>query len=214
VRPAYRFAIGLAVIGTVFVVVGDRRDPFLWAYLGLFAALALYALLSIDDDLAKERFTPPTSGADGLSLRQVRLIAAAHILAGVLDSRFKWTSVPDPWRLLGLVGFGLGFLLVVEAMKTNRFFSSVVRIQNDRGHRVVDQGAYSWVRHPGYAGMIWSIPLGGLAMGSWLAVGFGLVYAALILRRVLFEDQFLQTNLDGYKAYTGRVRYRLIPGLW
>jgi protein-S-isoprenylcysteine O-methyltransferase Ste14 len=117
-------------------------------------------------------------------------------------------------RILGLVGFGLGFLLVVQAMKTNRFFSSVVRIQNDRGHHVIDQGAYSWVRHPGYAGMISAIPFGGLAMGSWIAVGFGLLYSALILRRVFFEDKFLQANLDGYSAYTGRVRYRLVPGVW
>jgi protein-S-isoprenylcysteine O-methyltransferase Ste14 len=209
-----RFGAGLTVAVSVFLIGADRRDPFLWAYLGLFASIALYARLSIDDDLARERFTPPTSGADALSLRQVRIVAAAHILSGILDSRFKWTSVPDEWRIVGLVGFALGFLLIVQAMKTNHFFSAVVRIQDDRGHHVVDSGAYSWVRHPGYAGMISAIPLGGLAMGSWIAVGFGLIYAALILRRVFFEDQFLQNNLQGYRAYTGRVRYRLVPRVW
>jgi protein-S-isoprenylcysteine O-methyltransferase Ste14 len=132
----------------------------------------------------------------------------------MIDSRFKWTTVPDSWRIAGLVGFTLGFLLIVQAMKTNRFFSSVVRIQEDRGHQVVDRGPYSLIRHPGYAGMMPAIPFGGLAMGSWIAVGFGLVYTALILRRVAFEDAFLQNNLAGYKAYAGRVPYRLIPGVW
>src|SRR5215203_1390074 len=183
-RPVFRFAIGLGVVATVFIAVADRRDPYLWAYLALFAGVALYALLSIDDDLAKERFTPPTSGADALSLRQVRLMGAAHVLAGILDSRFKWTSIPDRWRIVGLVGFALGFLLFVAAMKTNRFFSAVGRIQDDRGHHVVDRGAYSWVRHPGYAGMISAIPFSGLALGSWLSAGMGVVMSALILRRV------------------------------
>ena len=38
--------------------------------------------------------------------------------------------------------------------------------------------------------------------------------AGLILRRVAFEDSFLQANLAGYPEYTTRVRYRLIPGGW
>ena len=58
------------------------------------------------------------------------------------------------------------------------------------------------------------MPFSGLALGSWLAAGIGLVMSALILRRVLFEDAFLQKNLEGYAAYTRRVRHRLIPGVW
>ncbi|HXG56734.1 MAG TPA: isoprenylcysteine carboxylmethyltransferase family protein, partial [Vicinamibacterales bacterium] len=93
-------------------------------------------------------------------------------------------------------------------------FSSVVRIQEDRGHRLVDTGPYALIRHPGYAGMIPSIPLGALALGSWLAFVVALAYSLLILRRVRFEDGFLQRNLAGYEAYTHRVRYRLVPGVW
>jgi len=213
-KPILRFGLAIAIVASVYLLIGDRHDPFMWAYFGLFSAVSLYALLSIDEDLARERFTPPSRGADGVSLRQVRLVAMAHILAGFLDSRFKWTTVPDACRLVGLAGFTLGFLLFVQAMKTNRFFSSVVRIQDDRGHHVVDKGPYSFIRHPGYAGMMPAIPFGGLAMGSWIAVAVGLVYTALILRRVAFEDSFLQKNLEGYKAYAGRVRYRLVPGVW
>ena len=105
-------------------------------------------------------------------------------------------------------------MLIVRAMLANRFFSAVVRIQDDRGHHVVDRGPYSIVRHPGYAGMIVFAPLSGLALGSWLSVAVAFVYSALVARRVLFEDRFLRTNLDGYQAYTERVRYRLVPGLF
>jgi len=90
----------------------------------------------------------------------------------------------------------------------------VVRIQEDRGHRLVDTGPYAVIRHPGYAGMISAIPLGALALGSWLAVAVALLYSILIWRRVRFEDRFLQENLAGYEAYTRRVRYRLVPGVW
>jgi protein-S-isoprenylcysteine O-methyltransferase Ste14 len=62
--------------------------------------------------------------------------------------------------------------------------------------------------------MIAVAPMSGLALGSWISVGFALLYSALILRRVFFEDKFLRRNLDGYQAYAERVRYRLLPGVF
>ena len=108
----------------------------------------------------------------------------------------------------------LAMVLVYRAMHENKFFSSVIRVQTDRGHRVVETGPYSLVRHPGYAGMIAAMPLSGLALGSWLSFGVALVYSAMIVRRVLFEDAFLLQNLDGYPAYARRVTGRLVPRVW
>jgi protein-S-isoprenylcysteine O-methyltransferase Ste14 len=108
----------------------------------------------------------------------------------------------------------LCFVAMVHAMKANRFFSAVVRIQKDRGHRVVDQGPYAIVRHPGYAAMMPLMVFSGFAFGSWLAVAAGVVYATLIARRIVFEDAYLRANLPGYQDYTGRVRYRLLKGVW
>jgi protein-S-isoprenylcysteine O-methyltransferase Ste14 len=110
-----------------------------------------------------------------------------------------------------MIGFAA---LLIAAMRTNRFFSAVVRIQQERGHQVISSGPYSLIRHPGYAGMITAIPFSALALGSWLGVALAVAYAALIVRRVVFEDAFLQRNLPGYRDYATRVRYRLIPGAW
>ena len=129
--------------------------------------------------------------------------------------RWQFSHVPDGVRVLGLVGMAISVGLIFRAMMANRFFSAVVRIQKDRGHHVIDQGPYGVVRHPGYAGMIPSMPFSGLALGSWLsALRSASAYSLLMLRRVLFEDAYLRAHLAGYAEYAARVRYRLIPGVW
>jgi protein-S-isoprenylcysteine O-methyltransferase Ste14 len=215
-RRLLRWCMGVGLVGGLTLLVsGAWNDPWLWAYIATWAGVSLYALLSLDDDLARERFTPPDPGADRLSLRAVRLIALAHLIAGALDTgRLHLTSVDPSLRIAGFIGMAVSCLLMFHAMLSNRFFSSVVRIQKERGHRVVDTGPYALVRHPGYAGMILMAPFSGLALGSWISVAIALVYSALILRRVVFEDTFLRQNLEGYDAYTQRVRYRLVPGVF
>ena len=215
-KPLKRWLLVSGVISVaVFGLAGTWRDPWLWAYVIIWSATTCYALFSIDEDLARERFHPPTQGADAVALHVVRVVALSHLVVGALDSgRWHIAPVSPALRGFALAGMALTFGMFFRAMRENRFFSSVVRVQDERGHRVVDSGPYSVVRHPGYAGLIWAMPFSGLALGSWLAAGIGLLMSALILRRVLFEDAFLRKNLDGYVAYTHRVRHRLIPGVW
>lgn len=209
-----RWLITTSIAGGIVILGGDRRDPWLWAYVGVFASVGAYAISSMSDSLARERFHPPDPGADRLSLRTIRLVALLHVVVAVLDSRFGWSEVPAVLRGVGLAGFGLSFLLIVGAMQANQFFSAVVRIQDDRGHHLVDSGPYAIVRHPGYAGMIPAVPMSALALGSWVSLPFALLYSALILKRVLFEDAFLRAHLPGYTAYATRVRARLVPFVW
>jgi protein-S-isoprenylcysteine O-methyltransferase Ste14 len=205
----------IVLFGSLFLISGAWRDPWLWTYAATWAALLLYAVLGIDEDLAKERFRPPTRGADRAWLAVIQIVALGHLVLGALDlGRWHLADVPAPLRALAFAGMAASAILVFTSMQSNRFFSSVVRIQHDRGHRVVDTGPYARVRHPGYAGMTPLMAFSGLALGSWLAFGFGLLYGALILRRALFEDRFLQAHLDGYRDYAQRVPYRLVPGIW
>lgn len=215
-RLLRRWLLPWAVIAAgLCFLAGTVRDPWLWAYVGAFAFVGSYGMLTLDEDLARERFTPPSPGADRVPLRWIRLVAFAHLVVGALDSgRWHLAPVSPLVRVVGLAGVVVTALVVFRAMHANHYFSAVVRIQHDRGHHVVDTGPYSLVRHPGYAGMIPLVPFSGLALGSWLGFAVGLLYSALILRRVLFEDDFLQRNLAGYRDYTERVRYRLLPGVW
>lgn len=209
-----RWAIGTTVFGGAVLVFGNRHDPWLLTYVAAFAGVLLFALLGMDEDLARERFNPPSHGADRLSLRAIRLVALGHLVLGIADNRYGWSHVPDALRAVGIVGFVACFAVIAGAARTNRFFSSVVRIQTDRGHRVVDSGPYAVIRHPGYAAMLPVMQFSALALGSWYAVAAAFPYSALILRRLLFEDRYLKANLEGYAAYAGRVRYRLVPFVW
>jgi len=103
---------------------------------------------------------------------------------------------------------------VVWAMGANAFFSPLVRIQTERGHKVADTGPYKFIRHPGYIGaMIFSLGIP-LMLGSWWAVIPGLVSMILYFIRTALEDKTLQDELPGYLDYTQCVKYRLIPGVW
>ena len=136
------------------------------------------------------------------------------IVAG-LDHRFAWSPVFSVWLnitgiLLVAVGYGFGAWALAE----NRFFSSMTRIQTDRGHVVCDTGPYRIVRHPGYAGSLLSLPGMVLALDSaWMLVPavFALVISVI---RTALEDRTLQEELPGYAEYASRVRHRLLPGVY
>lgn len=136
------------------------------------------------------------------------------IVAG-LDHRYGWSPEFPLWLIvLGFILISLGYAFAVWALAENRFFSSVVRIQTDRGHVVCDSGPYRIVRHPGYAGNI--PPLLGivLALSSvWTLIPAAVALIIAVIRTAL-EDQALQEELPGYRDYAQRVRYRLIPGVY
>lgn len=136
------------------------------------------------------------------------------IVAG-LDHRFGWSPIFSLWLIvLGFLLISLGYAFAAWALAENRFFSSVVRIQTDRGHVVCDSGPYRIVRHPGYAGNILALPGIVLALGSlWTLIPAVIAIIIAVIRTEL-EDRTLQEELKGYKEYVQRVQYRLIPGIY
>jgi protein-S-isoprenylcysteine O-methyltransferase Ste14 len=132
-----------------------------------------------------------------------------------LDHRYDWSSEFPVWLILiGFILVSLGYAFAAWALAENRFFSSVVRIQTDRGHVVCDSGPYRIVRHPGYAGNILALLGIVLALGSvWTLIPAGVASVIAVIRTVL-EDQTLQEELPGYRDYARRVRYRLIPWIY
>jgi len=136
------------------------------------------------------------------------------IVAG-LDHRFGWSPEFPFWLIvLGFPLIALGYSFATWALIENQFFSSVVRIQMDRGHVVCDSGPYRVVRHPGYAGNIVALVGIVLALSSaWSLIPAAVALIITVVTTAL-EDQTLQEELPGYRDYARRVGYRLIPGIY
>lgn len=168
-------------------------------------------------DLVKERLRPGAGGKEGvLALLTLFGSGTAHYLVAALDlGRFHWSdTVPFRAQIAGLIGFVASIGVVFWATAVNPFFSPLVRIQRERGHRVISTGPYRYVRHPGYLAGVVMLPCSGLALGSWWSMLPAMVFALALIRRTNLEDRVLREELEGYTAYAERVRYRLIPGIW
>jgi protein-S-isoprenylcysteine O-methyltransferase Ste14 len=187
-----------------------------WVFLAIMAAWVVYVSRSVDPTLFRERFKPAGPTVDRYALRAIRAAAAAGLAVTLLDlDGFHWSdTVPRATRITAMIVLVASLALLARSMIANRFFSSAIRLQTDRGHRVVDVGPYRRVRHPGYVAMAILMPAIAVALGSWLGAVLALVYSALIVRRAAVEDRYLQEHLEGYAAYAQQVRFRLIPGVW
>ena len=208
------FLAALAV--ALFVSAGTLEIWSFWLYVAIFAAVFVVAFATLDPGLLRERMRPGGQKPP-LSLRLFSLVLFVHwIVAGLDRGRFHWSDTVPPWlQAAGLLATTAGYALCLWAMYVNRFFSSVVRIQTDRGQHVITTGPYAFIRHPGYLAGLLIIVASGPALGSWLATALLIVPSLpFLLYRTVNEDRVLQAELPGYRDYASRVRWRIVPGLW
>lgn len=200
----------------LFASAGTAALAAFWIYLALLIAVVGVSLFGLDPDLIRERMRPGGEPPP-LGLRLFAALLLIHwIVAGLDRGRFHWSdSVPQWLEAIGLMVVAAGWGLCLWAMAVNRFFSSVVRLQTERGQYVVTTGPYAFVRHPGYVAGILIMLASGVALGSWLAEMVLLLPSLpFLLYRAVTEDRVLRAELPGYRDYAARVRWRLVPGVW
>lgn len=205
------------VFGLILFISAGRIDlPFFWITIGAMTLPMLVTFSGADPGLVKERRSPGPGGVDR-NLRKVMqpLMLIQLVVAGLDVGRYGWSGEMSPWlQSAGVAVCSVSMLLSGWAIRVNRFFSPVVRIQDDRGHHVITDGPYQFVRHPGYLGTLLGWPFFSIALGSWWSLVPMIPLMVLMVRRLLIEDRYLKEHLDGYSQYAERVRYRLIPGIW
>jgi protein-S-isoprenylcysteine O-methyltransferase Ste14 len=223
-----RLVLRLTVLGLygpalLILSSGDAHWTEGWAYSGFalaYTVLGRLALFAKNPGLAEER-AAGFGRADvepwdrkivpwiGLILPTLTMIAAG------IDHRLGGAPHFPAWlRASSALPMVAGALLALWAALKNPFFSSVARLQPDRGQVVVTSGPYRVIRHPGYAGTVVFNLLTPLALGSsWALAPAGAVVLLTVLRTHL-EDRMLREKLAGYRDYAARTRHRLVPGLW
>jgi protein-S-isoprenylcysteine O-methyltransferase Ste14 len=213
VQAAIFFLFAAAVL---FASAGTFAILGFWVYLAIFAAVFVASFLWLDPGLLRERMRPGGQRPP-IGLRWFYAVVLLHwVIAGFDRGRFHWSDDVSAWlQAVALIAVAAGYALCFWAMRVNRFFSSVVRIQSDRGQRVISTGPYAVVRHPGYLAGIVIIVTSGVALDSWIAAAM-LVITSLpfLLYRAITEDRILQAELPGYREYAARVRWQLMPGIW
>lgn len=139
------------------------------------------------------------------------MFVGGFVLAG-LDFRFEWTAVPDWLVYTAAVIFLLGYGMFAEVLRENAYLSRTVEVQE--GQTVVDSGLYGIIRHPMYTATILMFCAMPLVLGSWISFVLFLVYPMILVKRIRNEEQVLLEGLQGYEAYTRKVRWRLLPFVW
>jgi protein-S-isoprenylcysteine O-methyltransferase Ste14 len=220
-----RVVADAAIIAIVlFGAAGTLAWPRAWILLDVMLVVRITSAVTVyrvNPDLLRERATvlihrgqPRTDRVVLFAFMTTAFIGVPAVAA--LDV-FRWHALPGAPRWLAAIGlalFALGWFITALALRENAFAVTVIRLQAEREHRVVDTGVYSIVRHPMYAGN--PLVLLGLSLwlGSFTAALFALVPLALLMLRIVMEERFLRRELPGYREYAARVRDRLLPRIW
>jgi protein-S-isoprenylcysteine O-methyltransferase Ste14 len=222
-RLLVQTTLWLAAMGVLlFGPAGAWRWPQAWVFLaeqGLGGLAVGFWLLRHDPALLATRFAAPLRRDQPRWDRLFLLAVAAAFIAwlgliGLDARRLAWSRLPLWGEVLGGVLIALGLLVVWETFRYNSFAAPQVRLQAERGHRVVSDGPYRLVRHPMYAGAILWLVGTPLLLGSWWGVAAVPLLVGGVAARIVGEERMLCAALPGYQAYARRVRFRLIPGVW
>jgi len=216
-------AAALLLMAVLFLAAGKLDWWEGWAYvIQAFIVLVVSRAILIrkNPDLAQERaYAGKKENVKPwdrilMPLMSIFLPLVSWIVCG-LDERFSWSpDLPNGIQFIALFLMFAGSMLGTWAMIANRFFSSHVRIQTERGHTVVSSGPYRFVRHPGYAGGVLSWVVSPVFFSSIGATIPAILAIIVIITRTALEDRTLQEELPGYRDYARIVRHRLIPGIW
>ncbi len=212
----------LILSALLFGAAGTIRWPAGWAYLIIFfvAVLRLVSFLARHDPaLLAERMKMRVQKDQPLWDKIFLLVMGVGWFAWLplmaLDAvRFRWSVVPVWLQCLGAALMLLSFWMIGRVLRENTFLAPVVRIQAERGHKVISTGPYATIRHPLYAALLIFLPANALLLGSWYGLAASAVLLAGLVFRTAMEDRELHRNLPGYDEYSARVHYRLVPFVW
>ena len=135
----------------------------------------------------------------------------AFILAG-LNFRFGWFQLPQTVIIIASIIFILSYIMYAEVLRENMYLSRTVEVSKNQ--RVIDTGLYGIVRHPMYTSTIFLFLSMPLVLDSLFSFMVMFIYPIVIISRIKNEEKVLERELEGYKEYKEKVKYRIVPFIW
>ena len=212
-----KFLIGLIIICILlFVPAGTIYYPNGWLFIALlFIPMFIAGIIMFikAPDLLRRRLNAKEEEEEQklVLLLSGIMFLLAFILAG-LNFRFGWFKLPAIAIIMASIIFLIAYAMYAEVLRENEYLSRTVEVSENQ--KVVDTGLYSLVRHPMYTSTIFLFLSMPLVLDSILSFIVMLIYPTIIIFRIRNEEKVLEKDLDGYKEYKEKVKYKLFPYLW
>ncbi len=212
-----KYLLGGVLVGIlVFLPAGSLGFVNGWIFMGLLFIpmfIAGIVMMVKNPELLRKRLDAKEKQREqGILVRLSGLMFLAGFIVAGLDFRFGWSELPLWAVIAASVLFVLSYVLYAEVLRENTYLSRKIEVQ--QGQKVIDKGLYGFVRHPMYSATVLLFLSMPIVLGSLYSFLIFLAYPVIISGRIKYEEELLENNLEGYREYKSRVRYRLIPFIW
>lgn len=212
-----KFVLGIVIVGLlVFLPAGTFNFDKGWLFMGvLFIPIFIAGVIMMifNPSLLRARLeSKEKQKVQGVVIKLSGLMFIIGFVVAGLDFRFKWIILPNYVSYIASFVFVLSYLVFGEVLRENTYLFKTIKVE--QGQKVVDKGLYGIVRHPMYSATIFLFLSMPLILGSLISFFIFLLYPVLIVVRTLNEEKVLTDELDGYKEYMKKVKYRIFPFIW
>ncbi|MBO5275322.1 MAG: isoprenylcysteine carboxylmethyltransferase family protein [Clostridia bacterium] len=217
IQAITKFILGVVLVGVlIFLPAGTLAFFNGWLFMAvLFVPMFIAGIVMMfkNPDLLKTRLNAKEKrGKQAVVVRLSGLMFLAGFIAAGLGFRFGWYTLPRSVVIGASILFLAAYLLYAEVLRENTYLSRTIEVQENQ--KVIDTGLYGIVRHPMYSSTLLLFLSMPLVLGSVFSFVIFLAYPCIIVKRIKDEEEFLEEELEGYRAYKQKVRYRLIPFVW
>ncbi len=212
-----KFSTGVLSVGlSLFLPAGTLRYPNAWLFLGVLFLPMFFAgiVLMVKNPklLEKRLHAKEKEREQSMVIKLSGLMFVSGFVLAALDFRFSWLPLPQAVSCIAVGVFFAAYLLYAEVLRENTYLSRTIEVQENQ--KVIDTGLYAVVRHPMYSATVLLFLSMPLVLGSLISLVAFLFYPFILVKRIQNEEKLLEAELDGYREYKAKVRYRLIPFVW
>ena len=217
IQAIVKFLLGIMLVGALLFIPAKSFSYWnAWLFMGLLFIpmfVAGIVMMIKNPELLKKRLNNKEKESEQRVVIALSglMFLAGFIIAG-LNFRFGWFVVPNIVIIISSILFIISYIFYAMVLVENTYLSRTIEVQENQ--KVIDTGLYGIVRHPMYAATIILFLSMPLILGSIQAFIIFFSYPFIIIKRIKNEEIVLENNLEGYKEYKQKVKYRLIPFIW